>query len=191
MTEHPPGYPPPAYTGPVDPSWPPPYLDYEPDDYDPVPLLKDIVAVLGSLVVLSLVCGAVWAAVVTPSQLTRFEGGIDRDPIQLQALFGMDGWYAVIAAVAALVAGLALGLWRRRDPLLTLLLLMGGCALAAMLMVGTGHLLGPTDPRAFLQTAPVGTSADAPIEVIGAATYLAWPIPALIGNLIALVSRTD
>ncbi|HSV39088.1 MAG TPA: hypothetical protein VLI04_10035 [Nocardioidaceae bacterium] len=191
MTEHPPSYPPPAYSGPIDPSWPPPYIDEEPLDYDPAPLLMDVVTIVGSLLVLSVACGAIWAAVVTPAQLIHFDGAVARDMIQYGAIFGMDGWYAAIGGAAGLSAGLALGLWRRRDPLATLVLLMAGCALAAVVMRWTGTLLGPTDPTSFLQTAPIGTSADGPIDVTGAATYLAWPIPALIGNLIALVSRTD
>lgn len=195
MTEHPPSYPTPTYAGPtyagpVDPSWPPPYLDPEPEpDYGP--LLKDAVVVLGSMIGLGILCGVLWTVLVEPPQLIRYEGGVGRDAIQMTRIFGMDGWYAVIAAGAALVAGLGFGLWRRRDPLATLLLVLGGSVLAAFFMLATGQALGPQDPTDFLMSAPLGTSRDVPLEVVGAVTYIAWPLPALIGQLIALVSRTD
>ena len=66
-----------------------------------------------------------------------------------------------------------------------------GLVVAAALMLWTGLLLGPDDPTTMLESAAVGTRADAPLEVAGTAVYLAWPMPALVGILIALLSRSD
>jgi len=159
------------------------------------------VIIVGSMALLGVLCGVLWTLLVDPAQLIRLDAPcqasptgstcVGQDELQLSRQFASDGWYAVIAAVTALVCGLVFGFWRRRDPLATLLLVMVGCAVAATLMLWTGMLLGPDDPTAMLASAAVGDRADAPLDVAGPAVYLAWPVPALVGILIALLSRSD
>jgi len=186
---------PPAQALPVDPSWPPPYpeqVDTAADLKEAfVATLKDVAVIVGGMAVLGVVCGALWALVVEPAQLIRFDNGVGQDELQLGRVFDADGWFATIAAAAGLVAGLVFGFWRRRNLLTTVLLAMVGCVVAGLLMWKVGVALGPDDPAAMLQQAPVGTHADAPLHRPEWPIFLAWPISALVGLLIALVSRTD
>jgi hypothetical protein len=156
-----------------------------------VPLAKDVLAIIGGMALVGIVCGVIWSHVVHPAQMIRYDKGIGQDEVELSKMFAMDGWYAVISAVAALGCGLFFGFTRHRDPLATLLLVVLGCVAAAYLTKLTGHVLGPGDPVDVLRSAPVGARADVRLDVQGGATYLAWPIPALFGNLLALMTRAD
>jgi hypothetical protein len=195
--------PPSAYDGPADPSSPPDLAEPE-EDAAPVRrsgFAKDAAVIVGSMALLGVLCGVLWAVLVDPAQLIRTNAPcqsiptgstcVGQDELQLSRQFAAEGWYAVIAAVTALMCGLAFGFWRRRDPMATLLLLMVGCAVAAVLMLWTGQLLGPSDPTSMLESAAVGKRADVPLDVAGIAAYLAWPMPALLGILVALFSRSD
>jgi xanthosine utilization system XapX-like protein len=154
------------------------------------------------MTVIGILCGVLWWALVEPSQLVRLQDAVGQDELGLSRDFSATGWYTVIALVAGLLSGLLFGFLRRRDPLVTLLLVLAGCCVAAVLMQWTGYLLGPDDPASMLQDAAVGTRADAPLELHGTlikvagdlvvhTAYLAWPIGALVGLLIPLLSRTD
>ncbi|HET7690352.1 MAG TPA: hypothetical protein VFK41_08235 [Nocardioidaceae bacterium] len=147
--------------------------------------------VLGVFAALGVLCGVVWLLLVEPAQVVRVEGNVLQSEIELTRMFAYDGWYAAIAAPVGLLAGLLLSNWRSRDPLVTLLFVVAGCCLAAVLMLGTGYLLGPADPAVVLAEAPIGATADVQMKVSGVATYLAWPLPTLLGSLISLLSRTD
>jgi hypothetical protein len=158
--------------------------------------------VLGTLVVLGLVCGVLWSLVASPAEFTKLSNGGAMGEDQLSRQFGVVGWYVVIGALAGLAAGLLLAWWRSRDPLLTSVLLVVGTVLAAVVMAVVGHLLGPGDPRAALRAAKVGAHVPQrldiglrPVRPLGpylretAAVYLSWPVGALAGALFALLGR--
>jgi hypothetical protein len=161
-----------------------------------------VAVVLGGLAVLGVMCGVVWSLVVTPAEFTRLPNGLAMNENALGAQFGADGWYAVIAVIAAVPAGIVLTWWRSRDALWTAALLVLGALVAAVLMAAVGHLLGPADPRDALAAAKVGTKVPEslslgvrPVTPIGAylketATfYLAWPVGVLAGCLAVLLTR--
>jgi hypothetical protein len=163
---------------------------------------RDAVVVLGALAVLGVLCGVLWAVVVTPAEFTRLRNGLAMNEPALAQQFGADGWYAVIAGVAALLAGIVLTWWRSSDSLRTAVLLLLGSLVAAVLMAVTGHLLGPPDPRHALATAKVGTKVPEslslgvrPVSPFGpylkdtVMFYLAWPIGALFGSLSVMLLR--
>jgi hypothetical protein len=162
---------------------------------------RDVVAVLGGLAVLGVLCGVVWSIVVTPAEFTKLPNGAAMNEAALSVQFGADGWYLVIAAVAGLVSGFALTRLRTRDALLTAVLLVLGAVTAAVLMSWTGHLLGPANPRDVLAAAKVGTKIPesltlgvGPVSPFGhylketVMFYLAWPVAVLAGCLAVLVS---
>ena len=127
-------------------------------------LLADAVAVLGVLLVLGIAVGLIWPELVGPVQTGR--AGTEAVPARQ---FDVDGWYVVLAALAGSVAGAALTLWRRRDPVATVLLLVGGAGLAAW------------------ATARLGARAD--LEVRALAAYLVWPLAVTFGAVVVLWTR--
>lgn len=151
----------------------------------PVP---DAVVVLGAFLVLGLLCGLLWWLLVDPAMFTKFKTGAGMGEVQLSREFNSDGWYSVIAAVTGVVAGSLLTWWRSRDFLLTTVLLVVGSALAAAVMTATGHLLGPPDPKPILAAAAIGTRVPVQLSVTAKASYLVWPIAALVGALLVLWS---
>lgn len=163
---------------------------------------RDVVVVLGSLLVLGLLCGVLWSLVASPAEFTKVSNGASMDEDQIGRQFAVDGWYVVIGALAGLGAGLVLAWKRSRDPLLTTVLLVVGSVLAAVVMALVGHLLGPGDPRAALRAAKVGGHVPQrldvglrPVRPFGpylrdtAALYLCWPVGALAGALFVLLGR--
>jgi hypothetical protein len=150
---------------------------------------SDALAVLGSLLLLGVLCGVLWWLLVDPASYTKTaEGGVMSEN-QLGKRFDGDGMYVVIAVLAGLVAGLALSWWRDRDPLLTSLLLVVGSGLAAAGMLLVGHRLGPGDPGPALKAARLGALVPERLDVHVWTVYLAWPVAVLTGALVVLLGR--
>ena len=158
-----------------------------------------VIVVMGLLGVLG---GVLWSALVTPADYTKLANGASMGDDQLGRQFGADGWYVVIAALTALVAGAVLARWRSRDLLATSAALVVGSVLAAVAMALTGHLLGPGDPEAALASAKVGALVPERLDVGvrpltpfadyvtgSVSVYLTWPVGALTGVLLVLVGR--
>jgi uncharacterized membrane protein YeaQ/YmgE (transglycosylase-associated protein family) len=132
----------------------------------------------------------VWWLMVDPATFTKSRLGGAMGEDQLRRRFDADAWYAVIAGVAGLLAGVVLTWWRSRDFVLTTVLLLVGAGVAAAVMALTGHVLGPPDPQHVLATAKVGAEVPVSLDVSGNATYLVWPIAAQIGALLVLWSSS-
>jgi hypothetical protein len=163
---------------------------------------RDTVAVVGCLLLLGVVCGVIWSMVVTPADFTRLHNGAEMSEAELSKQFGADGWYAVISVCAAVLAGVVLTWWRSRDALWTAAMLLLGSLLAAVVMVATGHLLGPPSTRQALAAAKVGAKVPEslglgvrPVTPVGpylsgtAMFYLAWPVGVLAGCLAVLLLK--
>ncbi len=148
----------------------------------------DVATVLGAYLALGLVCGLLWWLLVDPATFTKVADGGSMGELDLGKRFNGDAWYAVIGAVAGLASGVLLSWWRSRDLLLVTVLLLVGACLAAAVMSMTGHLLGPGDPDAALAAAKAGGRVPVELEVTAKASYLVWPIAALIGSLVVLWS---
>jgi hypothetical protein len=151
--------------------------------------LSDVLAVLGSMLVLGLVCGLLWWLVVNPAEFTKMRAGGAMGEVQLGRRFDADGWYVVLGLLGGLAAGVALMWWRSRDALLTTGLLVAGAVLAAAVTAVVGHLLGPSDPQGRLEAARIGARVPTQLAVDAWTAYLAWPIGALAGALLVLWSK--
>lgn len=110
----------------------------------------------------------------------------------LQQEFSATGWYVVVAAIAGLLAGIAVALVADRAPLLTLLGVVVGSALAAWLMLVVGSALGPPDPARAARTAHEGTRLPNDLTVSGWSPLFALPTGALVGLVVVFIgSRRD
>jgi hypothetical protein len=152
-------------------------------------LAADAAIIVGVLLVLGVLAGLLWPHLVDPVQVFRSQGGIVSDEVALAHQFDDDGWYAVLAAVAGAVAGGVLTLWRSRDPVATVLLLVLGAGAAAWGMAQVGTAVGPPDPATVLADAAPGATAVAQVEVHAAAAYFVWPIAVLFGAVVVLWTR--
>lgn len=151
----------------------------------------DAAIVLGVFALVGTLAGLVWAAVVDPVIVTRVEGGTTAAELELGRRFDADGWYFLVGAAAALVLGVLVTAWRSRNAVVTLLLVLAGTVLAALLMAGVGHLLGPDDPSQVLVDAAVGSTAPEQLRIGSWAVYLAWPLGAVAGALAVLWAPVD
>lgn len=149
---------------------------------------KDVLTVVGIYLLLGLVSGLLWWLLVDPATFTKVSDGGSMGELELGKRFNGDGWYAVIGAVAGLSSGVAITWWRSRDFLLTTALLVVGAGVAAAVMAVTGHLLGPGDTDVALAAVKEGAMVPVQLEVTAKASYLVWPIAALIGSLVVLWS---
>jgi hypothetical protein len=150
---------------------------------------RDALVVITVFLALGLVCGVLWWRLVDPAAFTKTHGGGgSMSESELAKRFNADGWYAVIAIVGGFVAGLLLTWWRWRDPLVTVVSVLVGSALAAALMAVVGHLLGPVAPSAALSAATTGQLVPVQLSVLAKGCYLLWPIASLAAALVALWS---
>jgi hypothetical protein len=152
-------------------------------------LLGDAAVIVGALLALGVVAGLIWPHLVDPVQVVRTQTGLVSDEVALAHQFADDGWYVVLAAVAGAVAGAVLTVWRSRDPVATVLLLLAGAVLAAAVMAKVGTAVGPPDPTTVLADADPGATAAAQVEVHAFAAYLVWPIAVLFGATVVLWTR--
>lgn len=150
--------------------------------------IGDVAAVLGCYLLVGAVCGLLWWLAVDPAVFTKVDGRGSMGELELGKRFNADGWYVVIGVLAGLVSGVVLTAWRSRDFLLTTGVLVIGAALAAAVMAWTGHLLGPGDTDAALAAASAGEQVPVQLRVTAKASYLVWPLAALVGALVVLWS---
>lgn len=150
------------------------------------PALLDAAVVTVWFLVLGVVGAVIWELVTPLAEYTRIDDNGILDERELSRQFGATGWFVVIAAAGGALSGFILLLWRDRSPVLMVVLVGLGGALASLAMAQVGLVLGPQDPQQVLPRVDVGDKVPLQLEVEGFGVYLAWSIFALAGALVAL-----
>ena len=146
--------------------------------------LVDALAVALWFAVAGLAGALVWAKVVTTPLVQKQGDAATLSPEQLVVQVGIDGWFFVIAFVGGLVSGVVLLAWRRRDPLVMVVLVVLGGALASWLMVHVGLSLGPGDEIAALRKLPDGAEVSMQLKLHATGMTWIWSMAAALGALI-------
>jgi len=146
-----------------------------------VPLLTDAAVVLVWFAVAGVLAALVWWQVTPLAEFTRSTTSGQMGEDQLGRQVSADGWYFVIAAAGGLVSGVALTALRRRDPLVTVVLVAFGALLAAGLMTWVGLWVGPGNPDTALLHAAVGDKVPVQLKTHASGVAFVWPITALLG----------
>lgn len=148
-----------------------------------VAALRDAVAVTVWFAVAAVVAAVVWWQVTPLPVYTRTRQGTVMDQTQLGGQVAIDGWYFLLAVGLGLVSGVALTAWRRRDAVLTVVLVTAGAVGAGWLAIWLGRWLGPPDPHTLLGHLRVGQHAAVQLALTSRGEWLVWPITALLGAL--------
>ncbi len=151
-------------------------------------MYADIAVVLALFLGAGLLAGVLWPQLVEPVTVVRSDLGNATDEVGLAARISRDGWYSALAAVGGLGCGLVAMAWRRTHEVVTLSSVVAGSMMAALVSGWLGRALGPDNPDGVLAGASVGTSAPDVVQVYADAAYLVWPIAAVLGALVMLVS---
>ncbi len=155
-------------------------------------VLVDVAIVLVWSLLAGVLGAFVWWRATPLPQATATPDGPALTADQLAAQVAVDGWFAVVAVGLGLVSGVVLLAWRRRDPLLSVALVVLGAALAAQVASRLGRVLGPVDPATAL--AGKADGAQAPLQLVLQAPGMVWvwPAAAALGALLHLfVLRRD
>jgi hypothetical protein len=150
----------------------------------------DLAIVLAVFAALGALGAVLWNQLVDLPHYTRTADGGALDQVQLAGIVGIDGWFAVIALVLGVAAGVALLLLRPGEPVEMVILVALGGAFAAWLMLEVGVHLGPGDPGAALRTAAPGSQVPVQLKPQATGVEFAWPIGAVLGALLVLLLHT-
>jgi hypothetical protein len=132
--------------------------------------------VLTAVLILGIPAGFVWHAVSPEVAVVRHGTGVFYADPEGSAFIAVDGWFAIIGAVAgALCAFVAFARFRRYG-VATVLGLSGGGVLASVLAWQLGHLLGPEALADSARTATDGVPFAGPLELRAHGVLLVWSL---------------
>jgi hypothetical protein len=139
-----------------------------------------------------LVGALVWRQVTTLPTLTRVAGAATFPPGEQLKQVAIDGWFFVVAAVGGLLSGVLLLHWRRRDPLLMVVLVALGGGVASWVMIHVGLALGPDDEIAALGAMAEGAQAPMQLELHAPGMAWMWSVFAVLGAIVQVwILRTS
>lgn len=142
-------------------------------------------------VALGLVAAVLWSNLAPDVQVEITADGVRVGTAQARRQFGVDGWFAVLAAGGGLLLGVV-GLARhRRHPVGTLIALVAAGLAAAAVHWSVGVLLGPDPVVERMAGLAPGSRISMPLEINALAVVLVWPIAALIGALLVAAFLDD
>lgn len=152
-------------------------------------MLRDPLIIIAAFAVAGVLCGLAWFAWWRPAPtgvVWQDYAWFDPDDE-----FRSTGMYAVISVPVGVLLG-ALSTWLlSRDARVTVVAILLGSALAACLMALTGQLLGPESALGVARSAADGAEVEADLRVGALSAWLCFPLGALLGSLVALLSGRD
>lgn len=155
-----------------------------------LPSLGDLAVVVGWFVVAGLLGALIWWKITPLAEFTRTVDNGVMDEQQLAKQVSTDAWFVVVAAVGGLLSGVALLCWRKRDPLLMVVLVALGGGLATWVMLKTGLALGPPNPDTVLPHAKTGAKIPMQLDPTATGIYVVWSVTALLGA-VGVIWGTD
>lgn len=147
---------------------------------------KDALVVAVWFAVMGVVGAVVWWQVTSLPQVTKSGDNATLAPEQLIKQVGIDGWFFAVAAVGGILSGVALMAWRRRDPLLMVVLVALGGGVAAWLMIHVGLYLGPEKELTALRGVADGGQVSMRLKLHAPGMAYVWSIGALLGSAVYL-----
>ena len=139
--------------------------------------------------VAGVVVGVVWRLVVPLAVLEKDATGV----LQVggaETEVAADGWFAVCAGLAGVLAAAAAALLLRSGRLGALVGLAAGGLVGAVVAWRVGLLLSPPEVAASAEQAQVGDTFDGPLRLSALGVLLAWPTAAVI-TFFAIVAGLD
>ena len=124
-----------------------------------------VLTVVASYAVVGAAAGWLWHALWNPTVGEVFQHVWYPDEAGLRSDFSGTGLYVLVAAGAGLLLGLVFAFLGGRRPILTLVAVVAGSALAAWLMVLVGEALSPADPHVAAKTAEDGDKLPSTLRV--------------------------
>ena len=143
------------------------------------PVLWSLV-VVASYAAVGAAAGWLWHALWKPTLGRVIQGGWYPDESGLRGDFSGTGLYVLVAAGAGVLLGVVVALLGGRRPMVTLVAVVVGSALAAWLMMVVGEGLSPAeDPHVAAKTAEEGDKLPSTLRVTGASPLLVLPMGSL------------
>jgi hypothetical protein len=139
--------------------------------------------------VAGVVVGVVWRLVVPLAVLEKDAAGV----VQVagaETEVAADGWFAVLAALAGVLAAVAAVLLLRSGRLGAVVGLAAGGLVGALIAWRVGLLLSPPEIAASTKAARVGDTFEGPLRLSALGVLLAWPTAAVI-TFFAIVAGLD
>jgi hypothetical protein len=130
---------------------------------------------------LGLPAGLLWAEITPPARYVVLDGKPVLADLETEALIGVDGRFAVIAAVAGVLCGVvayAVG-GRSRDIALVLGLAVGGAA-AGLLAWRAGHQMGLETFQRLVRSSPDGRTVTGVVDLRAFGILVFWPLLAVV-----------
>lgn len=152
---------------------------------------REAALVLGLFLLAGVIGGLLWWQVTPLAEWTRTQENGSMDEEQLSRLISVDGWFFVIAGVGGLLSGFTMAIWRKRDPVLMVVLTFAGACLATLVMYLVGHSLGPGDVQEALNRANEGDRVPVRLEPQARGVHAIWPLASLFGVLAVLWGSKD
>jgi len=146
------------------------------------PVIADTLVIAGWFLVSGVVGALVWWQVTELPVVTSDGGTPVVEPGELVKQVGIDAWFAVIALVGGLLGGIVLTAWRRRDPMMSVVMVAVGAALAGWLMKWLGGLLGPAAEKQALASLVDGSSVPMQLTLHAPGVLWLWPLAAMVGT---------
>jgi hypothetical protein len=165
--------------------------DYEPPLHKPADVRQSGRAVLlqfGLFLALGLIGGVLWWLVTPRPHYQLVAGQVSMDAIQVMKQVNADMWFAVISAGLGIFAGVVVALRRASGPMGSVLFLIAGASLAALLMWQMGELLTPDHLREQAKLLKPGQALQVPLRLEAKVVLLVWPVSSLcaVGSLLWL-----
>ena len=142
--------------------------------------------VVAVFVLAGALAGWLWETLWTPPTGFASGGAFYLDGPGLRADFSGTGLFVLVGLGVGVMLGAGCA-FIRHDARVVFAAVLIGSVVAALACAWVGHWLGPADPVALAATLPDRTPMVADLHVVGDAPYLAWPVGAICGFLLALL----
>lgn len=133
------------------------------------------------MALLGLPAGLLWAEITPPARYVVLNGKAALTDLETEALIGIDGRFALIAALTGVLCGViayAVG-GRGHDIALVLGLAVGGVA-AGLLAWWAGRQVGLDTFQQLTRTSPDGRAITGPVDLRAVGVVVFWPLLAVV-----------